>query len=406
MSDAIPLAAHHDDAPARRAVMMLFCAQSILGAQMPVHFVLGVLAGKLLASDPAFATLPISVTMLTTMFAAPTMSAIMGRWGRRTGFLIGVTVSSIGALLAAHAIAEKDFVLFCVAASCFGVYMGAHGFYRFAATDLASPAFRPKAISPVMAGGLVSAFIGPEIAKQFSDWLEPIPFAGAYRMLLVTNIVGVLPILMLNIPAPRKIAGMTGSGRPWGQILRNRTIVVAMFCAMVSYALMNLAMTSTPLAMQACGFGTGDSADVVRFHIIGMFAPSFFTGALIARFGAPRIIATGLLTLALCSAIAISGITFLHFSVALTILGIGWNFGFIGATSLLAGAHLPEERSRVQGLNDFLVFGLVTIASFSSGALMHAIGWKAVNLAMLPVLAVAAATLGWLVLKERRAALA
>ena len=392
----------HDDARAKRSVFILIWAQSILGAQMPVHFILGGLAGKMLAPDPSLATLPISMTVLVTMFAAPVMSMIMGRWGRRTGFVLGTIAACISAWLAVHAISNQDFTLYLIASALLGVYMGAHGFYRFAATDMASPAFRPKAISWVMAGGLVSAVIGPELVKQFGDFLDPIPYAGAYQSLIFVNLIGVIPILFLNIPRPPRAKDSDKPGRSWREILSDRTILVAMFCGMVSYALMNLVMTSTPLAMEACGFGLGASADVVRIHVLAMFAPSFFTGALIARFGAPAIIATGLAILAACGVVAMAGITFMHFSIALGLLGIGWNFGFIGATALLAGAHRPEERARVQGLNDFLVFGLVTVASFGSGALMNQIGWEAVNAAMLPALAMAAAALAWLVVANRR----
>lgn len=393
----------HDDARAKRAVFILIWAQSVLGAQMPVHFILGGLAGKMMSPDPALATLPISMTVLATMFAAPMMSSIMGRWGRRTGFVLGAFAATVSAALAVYAISNQNFTLYLVASLLLGIYMGAHGFYRFAATDLASPAFRPKAISWVMAGGLLSAVIGPELVKQFEHLLDPIPYAGAYQVLIVVNLIGVIPILFLNIPRPPRAKDTGDAGRPWRKILTDRTIVVAMFCAMVAYALMNLVMTSTPLAMEACGFGVGDSADVVRIHVLAMFAPSFFTGSLVARFGAPSVIAAGLAILAGCAVVAIAGITFMHFAWALALLGVGWNFGFIGATSLLAGAHAPEEQSRVQGLNDFLVFGLVTVASFSSGALMHGIGWEAVNVAMLPALALAAVALIWLVLANRRA---
>ena len=404
MSDPVAAPPPHDDARAKRAVAILVWAQSTLGAQMPVHFVLGGLVGKTLATDSLYWTLPISMTVLGSMLTAPFMSTLMDRMGRRVGFVIGALAGAIAAAIATYAIETKDFQLFCAASLLLGVYMSAHGFYRFAATDLASPGFRPKAISWVMAGGLVAALLGPQIVKEFEDWLAPIPFAGAYQALIVVNLVGVIPILFLDIPRRDRSAQNAETGRSWGEILRDRTVVVAMLCGMVSYALMNLVMTSTPLAMVDCGFGTGDAAEVVRIHILAMFAPSFFTGALIARFGAPRIIAWGLAALTLCSVIAISGLTFIHFSVALALLGIGWNFGFIGATALLASAHAPEERAKVQGLNDFLVFGLVTVASFSSGALLDGIGWAAVNIAMLPALAFAAASLAWLVLRERQAA--
>jgi len=387
----------HDDARARRAVAILVWAQAVLGAQMPVHFILGGLVGKILAEDPFYATLPISMTVLVTMFAAPFMSWLMARWGRRWGFVLGGLAGTVAAALATYAITAEDFILFCVASSILGVYMGAHGFYRFAAADMASPEFRPKAISWVMAGGLASALIGPELVKQFDDWLAPIDHAGAYQILIVVTMIGIVPLLFLDIPPPPRKTHKGPAGRPWSEILADRRIVVAMACAMITYALMNLVMTSTPLAMQFCGFGTGESADVVRIHVLLMFAPSFVTGHLIARFGAVRIMAAGLAILLGCAIVAMSGVTLAHFNVALGLLGVGWNFGFIGATALLAASHRAEERAKVQGLNDFLVFGLVTVASFSSGALMDGIGWTAVNAAMLPGLAVAAALLLWLV---------
>ncbi|MDT8343664.1 MAG: MFS transporter, partial [Thermohalobaculum sp.] len=273
-------------------------------------------------------------------------------------------------------------------------------FYRFAAADMASPAFRPKAISLVMTGGLFAALLGPELVIRFQDAMEPIPFAGAYRVLIALNVIGIIPVLFLDIEKPARRRRGERAGRPWREILSDRRVVVAMLCAMVSYALMNLVMTSTPLAMIGCGFGTADAAGVVRLHVLAMYAPSFFTGPMIARFGAPRIIAAGLGCLALAAVIALAGIAIENFTAALIVLGIGWNFGFIGATTMLAGAYLPAERAKVQGLNDFLVMGLVTIASFGSGALMAGFGWSAVNLAMLPFLTVAGAALIWLVLRE------
>jgi MFS family permease len=407
MSDAAlsksapPGGAEHDDARARRAVAILVWAQSVLGAQMPVHFILGGLAGALLAEDKALATLPISMTVLGSMLAAPALSALMGRVGRRPGFVFGALTAAAGAGLAAWAIVEHDFALFCAASTMMGVYMAAQALYRFAAADVASPAFRPKAISWVMAGGLASAVLGPEIVVRFKDLLEPVPYAGGYVAMVALNIVGVVPMLFLDLPRPPRRTPGIRQGRAWGQILADRRVPVAMLCAMVAYALMNLVMTSTPLAMIARGFVTDDAAQIVRIHVIAMFAPSFFTGPLIARYGAPRIIAAGLVLLAGCAVVAIAGITLPHFAVALALLGLGWNFGFIGATALLASAHRPEERARVQGMNDFLVFGLVTVGSFSSGALMAGFGWEAVNLSMLPALVLAAAALAWLVLGQQ-----
>ncbi|MEM8790765.1 MAG: MFS transporter [Pseudomonadota bacterium] len=389
-----------DDSRAKRAVTILIWAQAVLGAQLPVHFILGGLAGNHLAGNPAFATLPISMIVLGSMCAAPVISWVMGRFGRRTGFLIGAIAGAGGGALACHALLIESFALLLAASLMTGIYMAAHNFYRFAAADLASEAFRPKAISWVMAGGLGAALLGPELVKFFGGMLEPVPYAGAYLFLIALNLLGALPLLFLDIPPqPRPVRG-SRAGRPWREILADRRVPVAMLCAMLTYALMNLVMTSTPLAMVICGFVTADAADVVRAHVLAMYIPSFFTGPLIARFGAPRIILTGLAALASAAAIGLAGIEIANFYAALMLLGVGWNFGFIGATTMLTGAHRPEERSRVQGVNDFLVFGTVTIASFSSGALLTGIGWHAVNIAVLPGVGLAALCLLWLIRKR------
>ncbi|MEL6476184.1 MAG: MFS transporter [Pseudomonadota bacterium] len=390
-----------EDPRAKRAVALLIWAQASLGAQMPVHFILGGLAGNYLSDNPAYATLPVSMIVLCSMIAAPVMSCFMGRWGRRAGFLVGAGAGALGGALSAYALTLEDFTLFCAGTFLTGIYMAAHNFYRFAAADLASETFRPKAISWVMAGGLVAALLGPELVKIFGDTWAPVPFAGAYAFLVVLNLGGALPLLLLDIPPQPRPASGTRSGRPWREILADRRVPVAMLCAMISYALMNLVMTSTPLAMVICGFGTNDAADVVRVHVLAMYIPSFFTGALIARFGAPRMIGIGLVLLMCAAGIALSGIELAQFYAALAIIGLGWNFAFIGATTMLAAAHRPEERSRVQGLNDFLVFGMVTVASFSSGALLSGFGWSAVNMAVLPAVGLAVAALIWLQMGRR-----
>lgn len=390
-----------DDARARRAVPILVWAQAFLGAQMTVHFILGGLTGIMLAENKALATLPITMIVLGAMLAAPVMSWIMGRWGRRTGFLIGATAGALGGALAAQAVIEHSFAMLLVASLITGIYMAAHNFYRFAAVDLASRDYRPRAIAWVLAGGLIAALFGPQLVIWFKDALAPIPYAGAYRAMVVLNLVGVIPLLFLDIPPPPRGPRGHRHGRAWREILAERRVVVAMLCAMVSFALMNLVMTSTPLAMISCGFNTDEAAGVVRVHVLAMYAPSFITGPLIARYRSPRIIALGLAILTAGALVALSGIELVNFNVALALIGVGWNFSFIGATTMLAGAYRPEERARVQGLNDFLVMGMVTLASFSSGALMSQLGWQAVNLAAIPFLLLASTALIWLTLSER-----
>lgn len=396
-----------DDRLAKRNVVILALASALLGAQMPVHFVLGGLSGQMLSSDKALATLPISATVFCSMFAAPLVALLMGRYGRRMGFVIGVVGGGLGAGLNAYALWQSSFGLLLLGSALIGVYMAAQGQYRFAAADTASPAYRPKAISMVMAGGLAAAVIGPELVKNFSDAFALIPFAGAYLAILALNIVAGPILLLLRIPRPVRAKGAGATGRPLMEILRQPRTMTAIICAMVSYALMNLVMTATPLAVVGCGFGVDSAASVVRAHVLAMFAPSFFTGHLIARFGNTRIVGAGLGLLALCAVVAMNGTTEAHFYGALILLGLGWNFGFIGATDMLTSTHEPAERAKVQGLNDFLVFGMVTVASLSSGALLNGFddvveGWNAVNIAEAPFLALAAAALIWLAMKERQ----
>jgi len=392
------------DGRARRNVGVLFLAHAILGSQMPINIILGGLAGLHLAPDPALATLPISCVVLMSMFTAAPASLYMGRFGRKTGFLTGAVAGSLGGLLSAYSLIVGDFGLLLLGAGFTGIYQSFQGYYRFAAADTASPAFKPKAISWVLAGGLLAALIGPEVLTWTRDYFDPVPYAGAYAAAVLINLVGVMVLLFLDIPAPpRRVKGVR-AGRPFGEILRQPRVYVAIIVAMVTYSLMNLVMTSTPLAMVGCGFTADHAADVVRWHAVAMFAPSFFTGSIIARFGHVKVIAVGLVLLAGCGAVALSGIDLTEFYVALILLGIGWNFGFIGATSLLASGHHPDEQAKVQGLNDFLVFGLVTIASFSSGALLHAYGWYAVQYAMAPALMIAGAAIIWLSVGKRRTA--
>lgn len=404
-----PATTDADDRRAKRNVVILAMASAVLGAQMPVHFVLGGLSGQVLASDKSLATLPISATVCTSMFAAPAIALLMGRFGRRAGFFLGVSGGCVGAGLCALALIQGSFPLLLLGAALMGVYVAAQGQYRFAAADTASPAYRPKAISLVMAGGLVAAVIGPQMIVPLTrDLLAPIPFAGAYMSVVVLNLVAGPIIFFLDIPRPARRAKGEPSGRPLREILAIPRVRAAIVCAMVSYALMNLVMTATPLAVVGCGFSPDMAGSIVMAHVLAMFAPSFFTGHLISRIGAERVVAFGLVLLGLTAVVALSGVTPAHFFVALVLLGIGWNFGFIGATDMLTSSHEPLERAKVQGLNDFLVFGLVTVASLNSGALLNGFdnvvtGWNAVNYAVAPFLVLAAGALVWLATKSRRA---
>ncbi|UWQ60238.1 MFS transporter [Leisingera caerulea] len=396
------------DAVAKKNVAILVLAQAILGAQMPMIFTIGGLAGQSLASNPCFATLPISLIVGGSMLAATPISAIMQRWGRRAGFFVGAAFGAVGGLVGAYGLYLGSFPIFLLGSLLTGVYMSAHGFYRFAAADTASEAFRPKAISYVMAGGLAAAIIGPQIVKATSQAFV-IPFLGTYLAVIAVNVLGAALFLFLEIPKPPAPTEDSPKGRSRMELLKTPVIAVAVICAMVSYALMNLVMTSTPLAVVGCGYTEGNAADVVTWHVLAMYVPSFFTGHLIARFGVEKIVAAGLVILAGAGAVALQGVDLENFFIALVLLGIGWNFGFIGATTMLAGAHESYERGRMQGLNDLLVFGGVTMASLASGGLMNCSGgnpvegWSAVNMAMAPFLVLAGGALMWLVLRPKEA---
>ncbi|OUS34888.1 MFS transporter [Rhodobacterales bacterium 56_14_T64] len=398
----------HDDSVAKRNVTILVMAQAFLGAQMPMIFILGGLAGQSLATNACFATLPISLIVLGSMLSATPISAIMQKWGRRTGFIIGALGGAAGGMVGAYGLYLGSFPVFLVGSLLTGIYMSAQGFYRFAAADTASEGFRPKAISYVMAGGLLSAIIGPQLVKLTSQAFV-VPFMGTYLTVIAINLVGALLFLFLDIPKPAPPSATAPRGRTRLELLKTPRIAVAVICAMVSYALMNLVMTSTPLAVVGCGFTQNTAADVVTAHVLAMYVPSFFTGHLIARFGVEKVVAAGLIILSGAGAVALNGVELENFFVALILLGFGWNFGFIGATTMLAGAHEPHERGRMQGLNDLLVFGGVTFASLSSGGLMNCSGgnpvegWNAVNMAMAPFLVLAGGALLWLTLRPREA---
>lgn len=396
----------HDDTLAKRNLIILVLAQGFLGAQMPLIFTIGGLAGQSLASNVCFATLPISLIVLGSMLSATPISAIMQRYGRRAGFWLGTMGGAVAGAICAYGLYLNSFTVFLIGSFFTGIYMSAQGFYRFAAADTASEAYRPKAISYVMAGGLVSAVIGTQLVKVTSDALV-VPFMGAYFAVIAINIIGSALFFFINIPKPEAPSADSPKGRSRWQLLTTPRIAVAVICGMVSYALMNLVMTSTPLAVVGCGFDKNTASNVVMGHVLAMFAPSFFTGHLIARFGVEKIVGTGIAILGVAGMVALAGVDIMNFYLALILLGLGWNFGFIGATTMLAGAHEPHERGRMQGLNDLLVFGGVTFASLASGGLMNCSGgdpvqgWAAVNYAMAPFLMLAGGSLIWLVLRPK-----
>jgi MFS family permease len=417
MTDAATLP---DDSQAKRNVAVLILAQAILGAQMPMIFVVGGLAGKQLASNICWATLPISLIIFGSMTTAPWLSPLMQARGRRFGFYIGAIAGAFGAAVAAYGLSIGSFTILLIGSYFTGIYMSAQGFYRFAATDTASDTFKPKAISYVMAGGLLSAILGPQLNKLVEGSFA-VPFLGVYLAVVALNLIGMLLFMALDLPKGSRGEAVSVDApkpRSRAQMLSDPNLIVAMIVALVAHSLMNLVMTSTPLAVVGCGYALDNANDIVSAHVLAMFASSFFTGHLIVRFGVRIIMATGLVILTAAGLTALAGVnladadqpSLVSFYGTLILLGLGWNFGFIGATTLLTSSHGAHERGVVQGLNDMVVFGSVTMASLASGGLMNCSGgspiegWTAVNLAMAPFLVLAGGALIWLALRPRGAA--
>ena len=402
-----------EDPRAYRNIAVLVAAQAFLGSQITMIFVIGGLAGTTLSPYACLVTLPISLIVFGSMTTAPWLSPLMQRAGRRAGFLVGAAGGLVGSGISAYALTIDSFWVFLVGSYFTGIYMSSQGFFRFAAADVASDAFKPKAISYVMAGGLISALIGPQIVGYMTannPDATAMRYFDIYMVAMGLNVLGMLLFFLLDIPKPPRPSATDKPMRSKRALLSEPRILVAVICGAVSYALMNLVMTSTPLAVVGCGYTEPDAANVVTSHVLAMFAPSFFTGHLIARFGVERITGLGLIILALAGVVALSGVALGQFFGALVLLGLGWNFGFIGATTMLTTAHGAEERGRVQGMNDLIVFGSVTFASLASGGLMNcaggdaAQGWAAVNMAMVPFLVLAGGSLIWLALKPKPAA--
>ncbi|WP_299297748.1 MFS transporter [uncultured Tateyamaria sp.] len=402
-----------DDSRAKRNVAVLVAAQAFLGSQITMMFVVAGLAGQQLTPYACLATLPISLIVFGSMTTAPWLSNVMQNHGRKTGFVLGAIGGLIGAAIGVWALSIGSFWLFLVGSYMTGIYMSAQGFYRFAAADTASDAFRPKAISYVMAGGLLSAIIGPQVVGYVTAGAADATVARyipIYWVAMGFNLMGMALFMFLDIPKPPAASAEDGPGRTRRELLASPRIAVAVICAAVSYALMNLVMTSTPLAVVGCGYTEPDAANIVTVHVLAMFAPSFFTGHLITRFGVERIMGLGLGILGVAGVVALQGVELTNFYGALFLLGLGWNFGFIGATTMLAGSHTPQERGRMQGMNDLIVFGGVTVASLASGGLMNCIGgdpvegWAAVNIAMVPFLVLAGGSLIWLMIRQKRVA--
>jgi MFS family permease len=380
-----------DDARARSNVVRLAAAQALTGANSAVIFATGSIVGATLAPDISFATVPLSMYVVGLAAGTLPTGAISRAYGRRVAFIIGTGCGVLTGLLGAFAILHASFPLFCCATFLGGLYGAVSQSYRFAAADGASAAYRPKAVSWVMAGGVFAGVLGPQLVQWTMNIWPPYLFAFSFVVQAIVALVAMA--VLAGIDAPKPAPSDLHGGRPLLEIVRQPRFIAAALCGIIAYPMMNLVMTSAPLAMKMCGLSVSDSNFGIQWHIVAMYGPSFFTGSLIARFGARRIVATGLLLEAVAATIGLSGITAMHFWATLVVLGIGWNFGFVGASALVLETHRPQERNKVQAFNDFLVFGMMAVGSFSSGQLLANYGWPAVNLVVFPPVMVGLAVL-------------
>jgi MFS family permease len=376
-----------------RNILLLACCQALLLTNGAGLISMSALVGFGLVETKTLASLPATTYVIGSALATMPVSLWMAEVGRRRGFMAGALVNVVGCAIAVAALFTENFVLFCVATAVIGVYNAIGLQYRFAAAEVAAPADRARAISLVLAGGVAGGFLGPGLVSLAKDWFGT-PFLGSFLLLAAVACVALGVQSLLHVPRPH--AHEQHGGRSLAAIARQPVFVVAALAGALGYGVMNLLMVATPLAMSFCQHPFAAAAFVIQWHVVGMYAPGFVTGDLIKSFGVLPVILLGVLLVGGCVAAALAGNTIAHFTFALVLLGIGWNFMYTGATTLLTEAYEPAERAKVQGLNDFIVFATMGVSSFSSGALVSSAGWERMNLGAVPVLALVAAGVGWL----------
>ena len=389
----------HDDGLARRNALVLAAAQALAGGNNTVTVATSSIIGAILAPEKGLATLPITFMVFGMWAGTLPVGALARRYGRRFALQTGSLFGIASGLISCMAVLQGSFALLLAGTFCGGLYAAAHQSYRFAAADTASDRFRARAVSYVLAGGIFAAVLGPQLVIWTKDLLSPHLFAASFLGQSACALAAAVVLHFVRIPHFK--APAHHEVRPLGAIARQPRFMIAAACGMAAYAMMNMVMTSAPLAMVGCGHSVTDATLGIQWHVLAMYGPSFFTGALIARFGVERVTGLGLALIGVMAVVAISGITVAHFWAALVLLGVGWNFAFIGATTMVTQCHRPEERTRVQAFNDFLVFGSMAIGSFSSGKVLATLGWAAVNQLVFPFILVAGALLAWLALRER-----
>ncbi|MBT0570343.1 MFS transporter [Curvibacter sp. CHRR-16] len=383
-----------------RNLWLLTALQGLFLTNNVTFIAINGLVGLSMAPYAWMATLPVMGYVVGGALATPLVARSQMRWGRKVSFQLGLLVSLLACAAAAWAVVVHSFWLLVAATVVAGYYSANGQLYRFAAAELASAAAREKAVSLVLAGGLLGAIAGPNLAAHSRQWLST-PFLAAYLALAALSVLGMLVLWGMRFPAHTTPTSQQGHGRSLWAIARQPTFVVACLGAALGYGVMNLLMAATPLAMQQCGLGFGDAALVLEWHVIGMFAPGFFTGHLIKRWGTLPIMALGVLLNLLCIAVALAGVELHHFLVALTLLGVGWNFLFTGSTTLALASYRPEEKDRAQAAINFAVFAVMSLSSLASGALVITQGWSLLNWSSLPLMLLMAAALWWLQRQQR-----
>ncbi len=383
-----------DDRLAARNAVVLAVAQALAGGNNTVIVATGGIAGLLLAPDPVLATLPISFMVLGMWFGTLPVGMLAKAYGRRFALQTGSFLGIGSGLISCAAMLMGSFTLLLFGTLCGGLYAAAHQSYRFAAADTASAHFRAKAVSWVLTGGIFAAVIGPQLVILTKDAWPAYLFAGTYLAQSACAALAAVVLMYLKIPRPA-VARTFADGEALGKIVVRPRFIVAVACGLASFATMNLMMTSAPLAMVMCEHSVGEAALGIQWHVIAMYAPSFFTGALMLRLGLRTVMATGLTLIAAAAAVGYAGVALWNFWLALVLLGVGWNFSFIGATTLIAECYGPRERNKVQAVNDFLIFGSMALASFSSGALLSRYGWTTVTEVVFPMIFVAVLLLAW-----------
>jgi MFS family permease len=396
------------DRSARRTAVILAAAQAIVGSASPISISLGALAGHyLLDVDKSLATAPVTGFNVGTAIGALPAAAIIRWLGHRNGFMTGTVVTGLGGAIAAVALFQMNFWLFAFGLMAIGIGNSFVQQFRFAAADNAPREFRARAISFVLAGGIITAILGPQIVIFTRELFAPVMFAGSFVAVVALAVVGSIILSFLRVKSVSHGHAADGdTGRPLLQIVSQPRFMVALLCGVGSFALMTFVMTGAPLAMVGCGFSPDEATLGISWHVMAMFGPSFFTGRLIQRFGASAIVSIGFLLLVGCALVALSGIELWQFWTALILLGLGWNFGFIGATSLVAETYEPAEKGKVQGFHDFVLFSTVAFASLMSGRVYNAHGWEMLNWIIFPVAVICLGALGLLVARKKFATVA